>query len=147
MRDNDILDSKMFVLFAEIERIFQAVASIPSSRHSIPATRLFLQDIGKQAFASGFGDKELLEKIGKGILELEQIEKSIEKRRSPNLGQSLSTDFSGSNVLARFVRYEGHIERSLYKALTEFQKLQILRANRWMPNPPDDLTENSTCET
>ena len=101
---------------------------------------MFLRDMGSQVFASGCSNENLMEKVSRGILDVEHIEKSIEKRLSPNLGQALSDDFDGSNRLAKFLRYEGHIERSLYKALTELQKLQILRSSRWMPDPSDDQT-------
>jgi hypothetical protein len=144
---NDCADgSKIFVLLAEIERVFRSIAHIPFSRRSIPATRLFLRDMGRQVFASGYGDETLGKKIGRVLLDLEHIEKSIEKRVRPNLGQSLSDDFDGSNRLAKFLRYEGHIERSLYKALAEFQKLQILRASRWMPDPSDDPAQPPVLE-
>ncbi|MHC4525739.1 MAG: hypothetical protein ACYSU8_09440 [Planctomycetota bacterium] len=54
------------------------------------------------------------------------------------IGAVMQQDISGGNILARFRVYEGQIERSLYKALTELQKLQILRSNRWCPEPSDD---------
>ena len=57
------------------------------------------------------------------------------------LGRLFKSDMSRANILSRFRLYEGQIERSLYKALTELQKLQILRANRWMPDPPDEQTQ------
>ena len=48
---------------------------------------------------------------------------------------------NGSNQIEKFLRYEGHIERGLYKALAELQKLQILRSNRWISasDPSTDL--------
>lgn len=44
-----------------------------------------------------------------------------------SLGSMALQDFTSSNILSRFRRYEGQIERSLYKALTELQRLQWLR--------------------
>ena len=146
MRDESAHDSKIFVLFAEIEQRFRAIACVPFSRLSVPATRLFLRDMGSQVFASGCSNEDLLEKVSQGIMELEHIEKSIEKRISPNLGQALSDDFEGSNRLAKFLRYEGHIERSLYKALSELQKLQILRSNRWIPDQSDQQAQSPPLE-
>ena len=146
MRDGAVDHSKLFVALAEIEKIFRSIAAVPFSRLSIPATRVFLRDMASQLFKSGGADEELGRKIDRMLLELEHIEKSIQKRLSPNLGQTLSDDFDSSNRLAKFLRYEGHIERSLYKALTEFQKLQILRVNRWMPDPSDEQTQGSTLD-
>ena len=54
------------------------------------------------------------------------------------LGPLFRSDMSRANILSRFRLYEGQIERSLYKALAELQKLQILRSGRWMPDPSDD---------
>lgn len=53
-------------------------------------------------------------------------------------GHIMQEDITGSNILARFQRYEGHIERSLFKALTELQKLQLLRTAQWVDQPPED---------
>lgn len=54
------------------------------------------------------------------------------KPRSPlSLGRIFKQDIAGSNILTRFRLYEGQIEASLYKALTELQKLQLLRAKVW----------------
>ncbi|MHC5163285.1 MAG: hypothetical protein ACYSO4_09275 [Planctomycetota bacterium] len=44
------------------------------------------------------------------------------------IGHIMQDDITGSNVLSRFRRYECQIERSLYKALTELQKIQLLRS-------------------
>ena len=44
-----------------------------------------------------------------------------------SLGSMALQDFTSSNILSRFRRYEGQLERSLYKALTELHRLQSLR--------------------
>jgi hypothetical protein len=44
-----------------------------------------------------------------------------------SLGWTIIKDFSGSNVLERLLMYEKRIESSLYKAMSELQKLQLLR--------------------
>jgi hypothetical protein len=44
-----------------------------------------------------------------------------------SLGSMALQDFTSSNILSRFRRYDGQIERSLYKALTELHRLQWLR--------------------
>jgi len=139
---NDCADnSRMFALVTEIERTFQSIAHIPPSRRSIPVTRQFLVALTRHLDRD---DEMLVRKLRAAFGELQHIEQSIENRLHPNLGQSLSTDFTGSNVLANFVRYEGHIERTLYKALTELQKFQVVRANAWIPAP--DLSANAESE-
>ena len=57
------------------------------------------------------------------------------------LGRLFKSDMSRGNILARFRLYEAQIERSLYKALTELQKLQILRSNLWMASPDSPVPE------
>lgn len=47
------------------------------------------------------------------------------------LGRIFRHDMTSSNILMRFRLYESQIEGSLYKALAELQKLQILRARMW----------------
>jgi len=72
------------------------------------------------------------------------------KPQSPlALGRLFKSDMAGGNILARFRLYEGQIERSLYKALTEFQKLQILRSNRWISasDPSADQTQSPALES
>ncbi len=68
-------------------------------------------------------------------LSSEDTDPEPEPPKIPALGRIFKYDMSGGNIMARFRLYEGQIERSLYKALTELQKLQILRSNRWMPAP------------
>lgn len=55
----------------------------------------------------------------------EPVESDAEKRE--RLGRLVRSDFSGSGLLERLLRYEGQIERSLYRALAELQKLQFIR--------------------
>ena len=45
-------------------------------------------------------------------------------------GTALAEDFTGSNVMLKFSRYRTQSERSLYRALNEFNKLQYLRTRR-----------------
>jgi hypothetical protein len=44
-----------------------------------------------------------------------------------SLGSVVLQDFTSGNILTRFRRYEGQIERSLYKALMELNRHQFLR--------------------
>lgn len=48
-----------------------------------------------------------------------------------HLGKVVEQDMTGSNILMRFRFYENQIEASLYRALTELQKLQLVRARIW----------------
>jgi len=56
------------------------------------------------------------------------LSKAVEPGQSArSLGSMALQDFRSGNILSRFRRYEGQIERSLYKALTELHRLQWLR--------------------
>ncbi len=70
------------------------------------------------------------------------------KPQSPlALGRLFKSDMAGGNILPRFRLYEAQIERSLYKALTELQKLKILRANLWMASPDHSADQAPASET
>jgi hypothetical protein len=59
--------------------------------------------------------------------EIKKAETVEPKDSVRSLGSMALQDFTSSNILSRFRRYEGQIERSLYKALTELHRLQWLR--------------------
>ena len=56
-----------------------------------------------------------------------------------SLGSVALQDFTSSNILARFRCYEGQIERSLYKAMTELQRRQFLRNRNDLVMNKDEL--------
>lgn len=65
-------------------------------------------------------------------LALEEQENQPRPSKPPALGRIFRRDFAGSCILSRFRQYEGQIERGLYKALTELQKVQLLRSKLWV---------------
>lgn len=52
-----------------------------------------------------------------------------------SLGKAFSIDFNGSDSYGKFIRYEASIERGLYKALHELQRLQAARNGQVVPLP------------
>lgn len=52
-----------------------------------------------------------------------------------SLGRAVHADFSGPNTLGKFRRYEAHIDRTLYKALHELQRLQAVRLGQKVAAP------------
>ena len=52
-----------------------------------------------------------------------------------SLGQAVHADFAGPNTLGKFRRYEAHIDRTLYKALHELQRLQAARFGQKVAAP------------
>jgi hypothetical protein len=49
------------------------------------------------------------------------------------LGRSLEADAKERNAFAKFARYEGNLERSIFRALDEFRRLQGRRRKRRSP--------------
>ncbi len=52
-----------------------------------------------------------------------------------NFGEALSYDFANYDSYGKFVRYETSLERSIYKALHELQRLQATRQGEKLPLP------------
>ncbi len=50
-----------------------------------------------------------------------------DKLQKRTLGEVIRVDLAGSNILSKFHRYEAHIDRILYRALHEIQRLQSAR--------------------
>ena len=51
------------------------------------------------------------------------------KPGEPTLGQAIAFDMESSNLLNKYRRYESFIDRSVFKALHELQRLQAVRRN------------------
>jgi hypothetical protein len=61
---------------------------------------------------------------------------SSRKQLDPvTLWDALESDFQYRDTLSKFMRYEAHIERGLYKALHELQRLQAVRSGERVPAP------------
>jgi hypothetical protein len=57
----------------------------------------------------------------------EDLDPSIPHPHSTLLGGMVKSDFANSNLIPRLLRYEGEMERCLYKTILELQKLQYIR--------------------
>jgi hypothetical protein len=70
--------------------------------------------------------------------------------RAEILGHVGVSDFTGHNVIAKTFHYEGQIERSLYKAIFELQKLQFIRQKMAAcsdSTPPQPVMQNPPAAT
>lgn len=56
-------------------------------------------------------------------------------RERKNLGKALSYDFANYDTYGKLIRYETSIERGIYKALHELQRLQARRNGENVPPP------------
>jgi len=65
--------------------------------------------------------------------EKEMIEHDMENEK--DLGAALSYDFANYDSYGKFTRYETCLERGIYKALHELQRLQAARAGEKPPAP------------
>lgn len=59
-------------------------------------------------------------------------EQVIEDR---TLGQAVKADFTSDNLLEKLHRYKGHIDKTLYKALHELQRMQTARRGQRVSPP------------
>ena len=65
--------------------------------------------------------------------EKEMIEHDMENKK--NFGAALSYDFANYDSYGKFTRYETCLERGIYKALHELQRLQASRSGEKIPAP------------
>ncbi len=101
----------------------------------IPAFRQYLQDL-RELFrtSDNFTDKQYSD-FDDAIDEISHLEMAINRHLRPNLGQALSCDLKGPDVLSKFTRYEAQIQGSLFKAMHELQRLQASRHGQQVPPP------------
>ncbi len=124
---NELQDRpKFFSVLSELEDTFRTIAQ-HSDRVHIPSLRQYLQDL-RQLFRSSprFAEKHTAD-LDDAINELLGYEMDIKRQLRPSLGQALSFDLKGPDVLTKFSRYESHIQRGLFKAIHEFHRLQASR--------------------
>ncbi len=83
-----------------------------------------------------------------------QIEREMmEDDRKPSygnklqtIGEAMSFDFGNNDTYSKFIRYEASIERGIYKALHELQRIQAARNGEKPPAPiaiDVDISDNS----
>lgn len=58
-----------------------------------------------------------------------------EDDRKITLGKAFSIDFANQNTYGKFIRYETSIERGIYRALHELQRIQSARSGEKTPVP------------
>ena len=130
MKDRFSYDPERYDRLSEWEQVHRSMAEIPPGRFSLPAYREYLQGLLGLVPALGPDQEKYRVELNQAIELLLRLEQSIEKRRRPNLGQTLCRDFKGPDSLGKFTRYESQIERSLFKAMHELQRLQAMRRNQ-----------------
>lgn len=70
------------------------------------------------------GEKEMIEHDIDGVFGSDK-----------NFGSALSSDFANYDSYGKFTRYETSLERGIYKALHELQRIQAARAGEKPPAP------------
>ena len=65
----------------------------------------------------------------------EPVSESDNKLQKRTLGEIMRADLAGANILSRFHRYEAHIDRVLYRALHELERLQAKRRGQQIDAP------------
>lgn len=126
---------RLYNCLSALEETFSALAEIPQDRHSIPAFRQYIQGLSELLSKTDDTQQEYLDGLNHAIVFLEYLEKTIARRQKPTLGKTLYRDFKGPDSLGKFTRYEAHIQRSLFTAMHELQRLQAKRQNHPVSPP------------
>lgn len=119
---------------SELEDTFKIIAQHSKSVH-IPSLRQYLQDLRPLIHTSPSLTDKYASDLDDAINELLSLEMTINRQLRPNLGQALSHDLKGPDVLTKFTRYESQIQRNLFKAIHELHRLQASRQGRQTTAP------------
>lgn len=71
--------------------------------------------------------------IEREMMEDDCTDKYSDERKT--LGEALSYDFANYDTYGKLIRYEASIERGIYKALHELQRIQAARSGETVPLP------------
>ena len=142
----------------------KAIVSQNALKHGLLSREVVLQDESKEQFG-GFCERLMADlapageleymladrivaaawRLGRaGRIEREMMEADVSNGRDEAFGHSgrretlgacFSLDMIKHDSYGKFTRYEAHIERALYKALHEFQRLQTARQGQLVAAP------------
>src|SRR3990167_5351885 len=69
------------------------------------------------------------------VMQIEREMMEDDKDDEKTLGRAISNDFSYKDTYGKLIRYEANIERGIYKALHELQRIQAARMGDKPPAP------------
>ena len=69
------------------------------------------------------------------VMQIEREMMENDKDDEKTLGEAISNDFSYKDTYGKLIRYEANIERGIYKALHELQRIQAARMGDKPPAP------------
>ena len=130
LQNNSHDNYEFYSRLTELKHTLIKIADYPSSPLHIPAFRKYLQDLHQLFSQSGRCDEKSLRALEEGISDVSYYEATINEQLQPKLGQSVSHDLKGQNILTKFIRYESQVERSLFKAMHELERMQALRLGK-----------------
>lgn len=136
----------------------KAVSKYNAIKHGLLSKEVLLDDeneadlisLGKKLRAELLPEEELelflVDRITANVwrlkramqIEREMIEEDRQEFMSNNIrtiGKALSIDFSNNDTYGKLIRYEASIERGIYKALHELERLQAKRNGEIVPLP------------
>ena len=124
----------IFRKLSELEDTFKSIAKHPKSVH-IPSLRQYLQDLRELIHVSNSLTDKYAPVLDEAVKDMSSIEMTINQQLWPNLGQAISCDLKGPDVLTRFIRYESQIQRGLFKAIHELNRLKANHRGRQTTAP------------
>jgi hypothetical protein len=110
-----------------------------ASSHTKPPIheiRLVYEDDSKPPERTVPPDKDQETRSKAQEIEAKQEIEALQDAETPTLGLTFIRDANGANAFSKLSRYEAAIERSLYKALHELQRLQAARRADGNTPPP-----------
>lgn len=131
----------------------KAVSKYNAMRHGLLSKEVLLDDeseaslisLGKKLRAELVPETEfelvLVDRITANVWRLRRamkIEREMmedDKEDKKTLGYSIKVDFYNYDTYGKFIRYEASIERGIYKALHELQRIQAVRNGETIPPP------------
>jgi hypothetical protein len=116
----------MLSRLSELEDTYRSIPHYPEFVH-IPSLRQYLQDLRSLIHTLPNFANKYVSDLDDAISDISHLEMTINRQLQPNLGQALSYDLKGSDVLTKFTRYESQTQRGLFKAIHELQRLQATR--------------------
>ena len=123
----------LFGKLSELQDTYKSIAKHKSLH--IPSLKQYLLDVRELIHTSPDLADKYASDLDDAVREISHLEMTINRQLRPNLGQAISCDLKGPDILSKFTRYESQIQCSLFKAMHELQRLQAIRQGRQTTAP------------
>jgi len=134
-----LLADRIIASFWRLKRVgkieIQLLNNMSSFQLRSPDAKRSSSDIPTMQLTKTYEDGRTEVVTSGGSSKAKGVSDSKDDSEEMSLGQAVHADFAGPNTLGKFRRYEAHIDRTLYKALHELQRLQAARLGHKVAAP------------